>query len=99
MSNVPKRKYLRAAMILSVLTSLFTACHPKAETTLIKEPPCRVAAWPEFPEVYLVNDCPEGLVCITVGDHTAIAVWLNQIERIHDTLKGCVNVKIDELVP
>lgn len=63
-------------------------------------PPCQVAAWPEFPDIYLALDCPEGLVCITEYDRTRIITWVNQVERIHEHLvQTCPGVKWMPLPP
>ena len=80
------------AIIALILAFILPGCTPKTRTILIKPPPCVLPEWPAAPVIYLVEPCPEGLACITVGDHKAIVYHEADLERIHQVLRGCPNV-------
>jgi hypothetical protein len=79
-----------------MFASTLSGC-ARTKTILIKEPKCVLAQWPEFPDVYLLRDCPEGAICTAVGDHLRIVGWINQVNRIHATAQGCPNVEFRDL--
>lgn len=74
------------------MASTLLACTPKTQTILIKPPPCVIPEWPATPEIYLVQPCPNGLVCVTVGDQLAMVYHEEDLERIHKKLAACPNV-------
>jgi hypothetical protein len=61
----------------------------------IEPTPCKFAAWPEDPEVFIFDTlpsgsvCPPDAVCLDVPSAVNIATWAEQIERMHTALLTC----------
>lgn len=77
---------------MMTLVGISTLGCVKTRVVSIKPVPCTVAAWPEFPPVRLLKDCPEGVKCIRDVDHMAIVFYLDQIERLRESFGACPEV-------
>lgn len=42
---------------------------------------------PEFPDIWLLEECPEDTVCVTEEDHTRLIHWVWQVERMFETIR------------
>lgn len=97
-SNCQPHAKTKGTLLGLLLAFTLPACAgtPKTRTILIKPPTCVVSAWPELPEVYLLEGCPEGMVCISPGDRLAIVFREDDLDRLHHQLEACPNVKFED---
>jgi hypothetical protein len=72
----------------------------KTQTRVIttNPPPCVLPEWPALPEVYLLKECPEGVVCISPADRERLSNWINQVIRVYQKASKCPGLEFRELL-
>lgn len=72
--------------------SILLGCAGTTRLIEVKEPPCVVPGWPEFPVIKLLKVCPDGAVCISNGDYVRVVGYLDQVGRMKGFLDMCPQV-------
>ncbi len=46
-------------------------------------------AWPAYPKLQILADCPGNEVCLTIDSAVALGLWAKNMSRVKETLDGC----------
>lgn len=80
----------RLTLLGAILGLLVSSCGTLADIPDPIEPdPCRVPKAPVYPEVVLVEDCPEEAVCLTPESAVELGLWVREMTRVEEAIGAC----------